>query len=134
MKTSKENDTKESLSRSGSPHLSRREFLKTGALAGIAVAISAIPAVSMATSSQKTIAVHDDHDFKWPVLSGKWTLDTGKSQLTVSALGFGCMEMNYHRGIHPDRKSMTRLVRQAVEMASRFSTPQKPMGHSSMKN
>ncbi len=115
MKTSKENDTKESLSRSGSLHLSRREFLKTGALAGIAVAISAIPAISLATSSQKTIAVHDDHDSNWPVLSGKRTLGTGKSQLTVSALGFGCMGMNYHRGIHPDRKSMIRLVRQAVE-------------------
>ena len=42
--------------------------------------------------------------------------DTGyRKKLTVSALGFGCMEMNYHRGTHPDRKSMTRLVRQAVE-------------------
>ena len=79
MKTSKENDKKESLFRSGSPHLSRREFLKTGALAGIAVAISAIPAVSMTTSSQKTSAVHDDHYFKWPVLSGKRTLGTGKN-------------------------------------------------------
>ena len=35
--------------------------------------------------------------------------------LEVSALGFGCMGLNYHRGVTPDRSEMITLVRAAVE-------------------
>lgn len=44
------------------------------------------------------------------------TLGSGKQSLEVSALGLGCMGMNYHRSFVPDRKSMIALIRKAVEL------------------
>jgi aryl-alcohol dehydrogenase-like predicted oxidoreductase len=35
--------------------------------------------------------------------------------LTVSAIGLGCMGLDYHRGLPPDRAGMIALVRTAVE-------------------
>jgi aryl-alcohol dehydrogenase-like predicted oxidoreductase len=40
--------------------------------------------------------------------------------LTVSAIGFGCMGLNYHRGPAPDRTEMIALVRTAVERGVTF--------------
>jgi aryl-alcohol dehydrogenase-like predicted oxidoreductase len=40
--------------------------------------------------------------------------------LEVSTLGFGCMGLNYHRGIAPDRGEMIALVRKAVERGVTF--------------
>ena len=40
--------------------------------------------------------------------------------LEVSTLGFGCMGLNYHRGITPDRGEMIPLVRTAVERGVTF--------------
>jgi aryl-alcohol dehydrogenase-like predicted oxidoreductase len=39
----------------------------------------------------------------------------GNSGLEVSAIGFGCMGLNYHRGTAPDRTEMIALLRSAVE-------------------
>src|SRR3954466_254909 len=44
----------------------------------------------------------------------------GSSGLQVSAIGFGCMGLNYHRGIAPDRREMITLVRKAVEHGVTF--------------
>jgi aryl-alcohol dehydrogenase-like predicted oxidoreductase len=44
----------------------------------------------------------------------------GRNDLTVSAIGFGCMGLNYHRGAAPDRKKMVALVRAAVERGVTF--------------
>jgi len=38
----------------------------------------------------------------------------GNSGLEVSAIGLGCMGMNYHRGPAPDRNEMIALIRAAV--------------------
>ncbi|WP_201755994.1 aldo/keto reductase [Corallococcus silvisoli] len=35
--------------------------------------------------------------------------------MEVSALGFGCMGLNHHRGVAPERSAMIALIRQAVE-------------------
>jgi aryl-alcohol dehydrogenase-like predicted oxidoreductase len=40
--------------------------------------------------------------------------------LTVSAIGLGCMGLNYHRGPAPDRTEMIALVRTAVERGVTF--------------
>jgi aryl-alcohol dehydrogenase-like predicted oxidoreductase len=40
--------------------------------------------------------------------------------LTVSAIGLGCMGLNYHRGPAPDRTEMIALVRTAVECGVTF--------------
>jgi aryl-alcohol dehydrogenase-like predicted oxidoreductase len=44
----------------------------------------------------------------------------GRSGLEVSALGLGCMGMNYHRGPAPDRTEMIRLIHAAVERGVTF--------------
>ena len=38
----------------------------------------------------------------------------GKSNLEVSAIGLGCMGMNYHRGPAPDKTDMIALIRAAL--------------------
>lgn len=48
-------------------------------------------------------------------------LGAGSSSLAVSALGFGCMGLNYHRGNQRfDRKAMHQLLHQAVECGVNF--------------
>jgi aryl-alcohol dehydrogenase-like predicted oxidoreductase len=44
----------------------------------------------------------------------------GNSGLEVSAIGLGCMGMNYHRGTAPDKKEMIALIRAAVERGVTF--------------
>jgi len=44
----------------------------------------------------------------------------GDSGLEVSAIGLGCMGMNYHRGAVPDKKEMIALIRAAVERGVTF--------------
>jgi aryl-alcohol dehydrogenase-like predicted oxidoreductase len=44
----------------------------------------------------------------------------GKSNLEVSAVGLGCMGMNYHRGPAPDKNDMIALIRAAVERGVTF--------------
>jgi aryl-alcohol dehydrogenase-like predicted oxidoreductase len=48
------------------------------------------------------------------------TRKLGNSGLTASAIGLGCMGLNYHRGPAPDRKEMIALVRAAVERGVTF--------------
>ncbi|MGA7808505.1 aldo/keto reductase, partial [Bradyrhizobium sp.] len=48
------------------------------------------------------------------------TRKLGNSGLTVSAIGLGCMGLNYHRGPAPDRREMIALVRSAVERGVTF--------------
>jgi aryl-alcohol dehydrogenase-like predicted oxidoreductase len=48
------------------------------------------------------------------------TRKLGISGLEVSAIGFGCMGLNYHRGTAPDRSEMIALVRAAVERGVTF--------------
>ena len=44
----------------------------------------------------------------------------GGSGLEVSAIGLGCMGLNYHRGPAPDRREMIALIRAAVERGVTF--------------
>ncbi len=48
------------------------------------------------------------------------TRKLGNSGLAVSAIGLGCMGMNYHRGPAPDRKDMIALLRAAVKRGVTF--------------
>jgi aryl-alcohol dehydrogenase-like predicted oxidoreductase len=48
------------------------------------------------------------------------TRELGNSGLTVSAIGLGCMGLNYHRGPAPDRNEMIALVGAAVERGVTF--------------
>jgi aryl-alcohol dehydrogenase-like predicted oxidoreductase len=44
----------------------------------------------------------------------------GSSGLEVSAIGFGCMGMNHHRGVVPEKSEMIALIRTAVERGVTF--------------
>ena len=48
------------------------------------------------------------------------TRKLGSSGLEASAIGFGCMGLNYHRGVAPDRGEMIALVRAAVARGVTF--------------
>jgi aryl-alcohol dehydrogenase-like predicted oxidoreductase len=48
------------------------------------------------------------------------TRKLGNRSLTVSAIGLGCMGMNYHRGPAPVRKEMIALIRAAVSRGVTF--------------
>ena len=43
------------------------------------------------------------------------TLGSRQAAFTVSAMGFGCMGLNYHRSEHPDEAACIRLVHEAIE-------------------
>jgi hypothetical protein len=58
----------------------------------------------------------------------------GKSGLEVSALGFGCMGLNYLYGQANEKSESIVLIRAAVSAASRSSTLPKLMVRLRMKN
>lgn len=90
----------------------RRGFLKSGMLAG--ASLIAAPATG---NTHREQAEKVGHSGMVPeAITKKRTLGTGKSSLTASALGLGCMGMSYHRGRVPDRKVSIALIRKAVEL------------------
>ena len=90
----------------------RRNFLKGAAIFGASVSLPAVLVKSAATQETFTPgkAMND-----MPVITQRRTLGTGAAAMEVSALGFGVMGMNYHRGYHPDKKAMIKLAHQVVE-------------------
>ena len=48
------------------------------------------------------------------------TRKLGNNDLTVSAIGLGCMGLNHHRGPAPERKEVIALIRAAVERGVTF--------------
>ena len=95
---------------------SRRGFLKTGAALGTAMCIP--PALGNVLAGQT--AIPKQHSANQSLITQRRTLGSGKNSLEVTALGFGCMGMNYHRGLHPDRSAMIKLLRQAAELGVTF--------------
>lgn len=90
----------------------RRNFLKAGATMG--ASLLAAPSFTMNPSQSNTTANETSKGGKSNVQHR--TLGSGKHSLEVSALGLGCMGMNYHRSFVPDRKSMIALIRKAFDM------------------
>jgi len=58
----------------------------------------------------------------------------GENGPTVSAIGLGCMGLNYHRGPAPARKEMMALVRAAVERDVTFFDTARSMVLSQTRN
>ena len=93
-------------------NVSRRGFLKTAALAGIALTMpTGLGKVFAAETKQM---VTSDIDRSAARVKGYRVLGTGKAAFKVSALGFGVMGMTYNRSQHPDRKQCIRLLHEAV--------------------
>lgn len=94
-------------------NVSRRGFLKTAALAGIALTMpTGLGKVFAAETKQMATS---DIDRSAARVKGYRVLGTGKAAFKVSALGFGVMGMTYNRSQHPDRKQCIRLLHEAVD-------------------
>lgn len=95
----------------------RRNFLKVGATVG--AAILAEPILNKVNAGENILNKDSrslaNTNLDIPVIDRYRTLGTGKASMNVSALGFGVMGMNYNRGPHPDKKTMIRLLHQAVD-------------------
>lgn len=96
---------------------SRRNFLKTVALTG--ATITASPLFNTASAVQKITDYKDSTDnlgkIDLPLINSKRTLGKGIFAMEVSAVGFGCMGLNYHRSQHPVKKTVINLVHEAIE-------------------
>ena len=95
----------------GGTAVHRRGLLKAGAaLFAVPAILMGLPGVGLATSPASPAGSVDI-----PLIRKRRTLGSGSAALEVSALGFGCMGADYNRGVSPDKKAMTALIRQAVE-------------------
>ncbi|WP_447642135.1 MULTISPECIES: aldo/keto reductase [Chitinophagaceae] len=92
----------------------RRYFLKSAALLGAAACAPTV--LLQSATGQRTISSDKrKNENNMPVITQRRILGKGTAAMEVSALGFGVMGMNYHRGAHPDEKAMIKLAHQVVE-------------------
>ncbi len=97
--------------------IGRRGFLKRIGLAGAAVCLTPtlnkIAAVEEIVSG-KTV-VDNMPSARAAIVDKSRTLGSGNAAMTVSAMSFGCMGLNHHRGYHPDKKAAIRLIHEAID-------------------
>lgn len=95
--------------------LMRRSFLKTATLLGlgtiVAGTVKGYAVASQGPEKVKGIGT---------ILTRKRILGSTKNPLEVSAIQLGCMGMHTGRGIHPDYKSMVKLIRDAADRGCDF--------------
>lgn len=91
---------------------SRRGFLKAAATIGAALTIA--PTLNKLKAAETTLNMQNGSVIKKDGMEQR-ILGSGKAAMEVSALGFGCMGMNYNRSQSPDRKECIRIIREAVD-------------------
>lgn len=88
--------------------MGRRSFLKTAA------ALTALAMMPPLVKKAHAVVVNKNGS-DYPLLTARRTLGKGKAAMEVSALGFGCMGLNYHRSSKMDEKQAAYLLHQAVD-------------------
>lgn len=84
---------------------SRRDFLKTSAMLGVALSVGSLPLFGA-----------DSKDSKSPKISmPKRILGKENYAFEVSALAFGCMGLNYHRSKKLSKKESLKILEAAIE-------------------
>lgn len=91
--------------------MDRRTFLKNSALLGAAILAGPSVMAEAAKPAAKNKKGKEGH----MLIKKERTLGSGSAALTVSALGLGCMGMNYNRSVSPSREECIKVIRQAVE-------------------
>lgn len=91
--------------------MDRRTFLKNSALLGAAILAGPSVMAEAAKPGVKNKRAKEGH----MQITKERTLGSGSAALTVSALGLGCMGMNYNRSVSPSREECIKVIRQAVE-------------------
>lgn len=92
--------------------ISRRGFLKTAAAVGAALTIT--PALNKVQAAEAVLTGKNGATVKKDGMEYR-ILGSGKAAMEVSALGFGCMGMNYNRSQSPDKKECIRIIHEAVD-------------------
>lgn len=92
--------------------ISRRGFLKAAAAIGATLTIT--PALEKVQAAETVLTGKNGSVVKRDGMEYR-TLGSGKAAMEVSALGFGCMGMNYNRSQSPDRNECIRIIREAVD-------------------
>ena len=86
--------------RDNQKEMSRRSFLKAAALTGVTLCVSPalekVRAAEKAMNGRPSAADHNSPDGMAAVRERR-TLGSGAAEFVVSAIGFGCMGLNYHR-------------------------------------
>ncbi|CAA9477449.1 MAG: Oxidoreductase, aldo/keto reductase family [uncultured Segetibacter sp.] len=93
----------------------RRGFIKAAALLGLGT-MTAGAGKSYANASREMSIKKG----RGTILTKMRSLGSKKNPLVVSAIQLGCMGMHTGRGIHPDDKSMVKLIRDAAERGCNF--------------
>ena len=98
--------------------MNRRDFLKRAVGASAAICIA--PALERVAAAGKTISGKSATSAMtipegMAAVRTHRVLGSGNAAFTVSAMGFGCMGLNYHRSQSPDEKACIRLVHEAIE-------------------
>jgi aryl-alcohol dehydrogenase-like predicted oxidoreductase len=97
----------------------RRDFIRSATL-GMGV-LAAAPFQSFAGSPEANNVNRKDTNAKADsILKQKRVLGSKKNPLEVSSVQLGCMGMHTGRGVHPDHKSMVKLIRDAAERGCDF--------------
>lgn len=91
---------------------SRRGFLKTAAAIGAALTVT--PALNKVQAAEAVLTGRNGITVKKDGMEYR-TLGSGTAAMEVSALGLGCMGMNYNRSQSPDRKECIRIIHEAVD-------------------
>jgi len=85
----------------------RRGFLKAGAALGATMIASPVSSARAAVDTEsRATGARGEHR----------TLGTGTHSMRVSALGLGCMGMNFNRSFIPERSVSVSLIRKAVDL------------------
>ncbi|HYH14887.1 MAG TPA: aldo/keto reductase [Flavisolibacter sp.] len=109
------NNTENQPENNNTNPIMRRGFIKATTLLGLgtmaAGAVKSYAAASQDTEKKKDIGT---------ILTKKRSLGSKKNPLVVSAIQLGCMGMHTGRGVHPDHKSMVKLIRDAAERGCNF--------------
>lgn len=92
--------------------ISRRGFLKAAAAIGTALTIT--PTLNKVQAAEAVLTGKNGAVVRKNGMQYR-TLGTGKAALEVSALGFGCMGMNYNRSQSPDKKECIRIIHEAAD-------------------
>ena len=104
--------------RDNQKEMSRRGFLKAAALTGVTLCVSSalekVRAAEKAMNGRPSAADQNIPDGMAAVRERR-TLGSGAAEFVVSAIGFGCMGLNYHRSEHPDERAAIRLIHEAID-------------------
>lgn len=95
--------------------ISRRSFLKLGGMTVAAVGLSSVLPEPVAKAAGLDTGKNLFRTATGDTPLQTRTLGSGNRALTVSAIGLGCMGMSHHRSEHPDKKTLIRLLHEAVD-------------------